>query len=172
MHVALLEPHQHESMVDLLGGLHAYYNEGAAVSREVVREHLLHNLLAADSPLRLVVAAREDGQALGLAAISLTYSLVEPAPEKCRQCTLKELYVRSSERSQGVGKALMAWVARHAIEHGCSRIDWPVNAANLRGIAFYESLGAERVAERLSYRLTMASIKTLESAAVGARGQA
>jgi ribosomal protein S18 acetylase RimI-like enzyme len=47
----------------------------------------------------------------------------------------------------------MAWVARYAFEQGCLRIDWPVKASNARGIAFYEGLGAERIVERLSYRL-------------------
>ncbi|MBN8749319.1 MAG: hypothetical protein J0I65_17645 [Variovorax sp.] len=47
----------------------------------------------------------------------------------------------------------MAWLARHAADQGCHRIDWPVKATNLRGIAFYEGLGARRVADRLSYRL-------------------
>jgi hypothetical protein len=45
-------------------------------------------------------------------------------------------------------------VARHALENGCCRVDWPVKASNARGIAFYEDLGAAQVVERLSYRLT------------------
>lgn len=154
MQVSLVSPPQHESLLDLLCELHSFYNEGATVPREMVRSHLVDNLLGADSPLRLVVAHADDGQVLGLAAISLTYSLVEPAPEQRRHCQLKELYVRSPHRSRGVGKAIMAWVAQYALDHGCSRIDWPVKASNARGIAFYESLGARLVAERLSFRLS------------------
>ena len=120
----------------------------------MVRSHLIDNLLGADSPLRLVVAFEDDGQVLGLAAISLTYSLVEPAPEQCRHCQLKELYVRSSSRSDGVGRALMKWVAQYAAGHGCRRIDWPVKATNAGGIAFYKELGAQQVVERLSFRLS------------------
>lgn len=55
----------------------ARYNEGSSVSREVVRSYLVENLLAVDSPLRLVVAINEDHQVVGLAASSLTYSFVE-----------------------------------------------------------------------------------------------
>jgi ribosomal protein S18 acetylase RimI-like enzyme len=154
LRVELVSPPQHESLVDLLCELHAYYNEGASVPREMVRSHLVENLLGADSPLRLVVASESEGQVVGLAAISLTYSLVEPSPEQRRHCQLKELYVRSAARSLGVGKALMSWVARYAADNGCRRIDWPVKATNARGIAFYEGLGATRVAERLSYRLS------------------
>jgi len=122
---------------------------------------LVDTLVAADSPLRLVVAADAAGTVLGFAAISLTYSLVDPTPDKRRHCWLKELYVRSSNRSLGVGRALMAWVARYAVEHGCARIDWPVQAANARGQAFYEGLGATQVVERLSYRLSEPGLSRL-----------
>jgi GNAT superfamily N-acetyltransferase len=66
---------------------------------------------------------------------------------------LKELYVRPSHRRQGTGRALMAWVARHALEHGCARIDWHVAASNRPGLAFYRALGALHVAGRLNLRL-------------------
>jgi GNAT superfamily N-acetyltransferase len=161
MHVDLVSAAQHESLIDLLCELHAYYHDGAVMARDVFREHLVDNLLAAGSPHRLGVASGPDGRVLGMAAITLVYSLVDPAEETRRHCQLKELYVRSSQRSQGAGRALMSWVARYALENGCRRIDWPVNAWNARGIAFYESLGAARVMERLSYRLSEAGIRRL-----------
>jgi ribosomal protein S18 acetylase RimI-like enzyme len=153
MHVDLVSESEHESLIELLCELHAYYNNGAQISPELVRGHLLENLLGTASPHRLVVASDVDGRVTGLAAITLVYSLVEAAPDKRKHCQLKELYVRSSARGQGAGRALMAWVARYAVEQGCLRIDWPVKASNARGIAFYEGLGAERIVERLSYRL-------------------
>lgn len=161
MQINLVSEPQHESLIDLLCELHDYYNPGATVSRGLVREHLLDNLLAPDSPHRLVVASEEDGRVIGLAAISLVFSLVEPEPDKRKHCQLKELYVRSSARSHGAGNALMVWVARYAWDQGCRRIDWPVKASNTRGQAFYESLGAERVADRLSYRLSEPQLKQL-----------
>ena len=161
MRVQLVTQAQYESLIDLLRELHTYYNEGSAASREEVREHLIENLLGVESPHRLVVASRVDGAVVGLAAITLVHSLVDFAAEKRKHCQLKELYVRSSDRSQGVGRALFSWVARYAYENGCRRIDWPVKASNARGISFYESLGAQRVVERLSYRLSEPSIGQL-----------
>lgn len=161
MRVELVSEPQHESLIDLLCELHAYYNESSTVSREVVREHLLENLLGAESPHLLVVASKYDREVVGLAAITLVCSLVEPTADKRKHCQLKELYVRASARSQGVGRALMSWVARYAFDNGCRRIDWPVKASNARGISFYESLGAERVVERLSYRLSEPSMSQL-----------
>ena len=161
MQVELAAPPHHDSLVDLLCELHAYYNEGQPVSRALVQSYLVEHLLAADSPVRLAVACEGPPQVIGLAAISLTYSLVEPAPGLRRQCWLKELYVCSGQRSRGAGPALMSWVAKYALDHGCARIDWPVNAGNARGLAFYESLGARRVAERVSYRLSGSELHAL-----------
>lgn len=170
MRVDLVSQPQYESLVELLCELHTYYNESSSVPREMVRTHLVDNLLGPDSPLRLVVACKDVGRVLGFAAISLTYSLVEPTPEQRRQCQLKELYVRSSERSLGVGKAIMSWVAQYAADNGCCRIDWPVKATNARGISFYKGLGAQQVVERLSFRLSEPSLGELASQSKSARG--
>lgn len=160
MRVGLVSENQHESLVDLLCEVHTYYNDGSVASRDAVREHLVENLLGASSPHRLVVAD-QGGRVVGLAAITLVYSLVDFAADKRKHCQLKELYVLSSARSQGVGKALMSWVARYAYENGCRRIDWPVRAWSTRGISFYEGLGAERVVDRISYRLSEPSLSRL-----------
>jgi ribosomal protein S18 acetylase RimI-like enzyme len=163
MQVDLVSPPQHESLVGLLCELHTYYNEGSFVPHEMVLSHLVDNLLGPASPLRLVVAHDQNEQVLGFAAIALTYSLVEPSPEQRRHCQLKELYVRSSQRSRGVGKALMSWVAKYAADNGCRRIDWPVKATNAKGISFYEGLGAKQVLDRLSFRLSEPALGELAS---------
>ena len=72
-------------MVELLCELHAHHNDGASVAHDAVRSHLVENLLAADSPLRLVVAGLPGDRVIGFAAISLVHSLVEALPEKRRQ---------------------------------------------------------------------------------------
>jgi len=168
MRVAVVNESQHESLVDLLCEVHSYYNPGSSVAHELVRSYLVNHLLGSDSPLRLFVASRDREHVLGFAAISLTFSLVEPTPDKRRHCWLKELYVRSSERGVGAGTALMSWVARYAVDHGCSRIDWPVQANNARGIAFYERLGAKQLVDRLSYRLTEPELQNLARTCGGA----
>ncbi|MBM5573038.1 GNAT family N-acetyltransferase [Deefgea sp. CFH1-16] len=163
MRVELVSEAQHESLVDLLLELHTFYNDGSELSRLVVQEHLLQNILAPMSPLRLVVACSDEGTVVGFAAMTLTYSLVDPMPEKNRQVQLKELYVLSGRRCLGVGKAILAWVAQYALDNGCCRVDWPVKSSNTQGISFYESLGAERVTERLSYRLDGLRLRALAS---------
>ena len=153
MQIAFVVPDQHEALVDLMHEMCAFYSEDAPVAREDVRSNLMDNLLAPDSPLRLVVASDGQGELVGLAAIALFHSLVDPAPRRRGQLLLKELYVRRARQDQGVGRALMAWVARHALERGCARIDWNVSASNRQALAFYRSLGALHVAGRFSFRL-------------------
>ena len=55
----------------------------------------------------------------------------------------------------------MQWVARYALDNGCGRIDWSVKSSNARGIAFYESLGARLVSDRISYRIVREEIGAL-----------
>lgn len=161
MRVSLVSNDQQESLIDLLCEINAYYNPETSASREVVREHTVQNLLSRASPHRLVVAAHPDNRVFGLAAITLVYSLVEPEADRRKHCQLKELYVSASERRRGAGRALMAWVAKYALERGCHRIDWPVKASNARGISFYEGLGAKRMEDRLSFRLTEPGVTKL-----------
>lgn len=158
----LTEAH-HESMVDTLRELHAYYN-GDEPDRDATRKHLLNNLLSPAETIQLLVAIDTNGDIAGFAAISYVYSLVEPYPENNRQCAMKELFVRSSYRGQNVGHLLMEAVARESIANNCARVDWPVKAANVRGIAFYERLGAALVEDRLSYRLEGDKLRQLSMA--------
>lgn len=55
---------------------------------------------------------------------------------------LEDLYVTPSCRGQGVGKALLAELARTALAQGCSRLEWDVLTWNASAIAVYRRLGA------------------------------
>lgn len=152
MEIEYLTDAHHSSMVDTLCELFTYYNDQEP-DRTLTREHLIGNLLGAKSSLKLLVATSSARNVAGFAAISFVYSLVEPYPTRNHQCMMKELYVRSAYRGQNIGHLLMAAVAREAVSNNCGRIDWPVKSSNLRGISFYEGLGARLVEDRLSYRI-------------------
>jgi ribosomal protein S18 acetylase RimI-like enzyme len=167
MRISLVSPAQQESLIDLLCEINVFYHPTDPADRETVRDHVVHNLLSPASPHRLVVASRPNGSVAGLAAITLAFSLVEPEMNRRKHCQLKELYVSAADRNKGIGHALMVWVADYSIQHDCYRIDWPVKAANHRGIAFYESLGAQLVEDRLSYRLGELSVRQLAGQTLG-----
>jgi GNAT superfamily N-acetyltransferase len=56
---------------------------------------------------------------------------------------LEDLFVREAFRGKGMGKALLAAVARIAVAENCYEVHWEVLDWNERAIEFYKSLGAE-----------------------------
>ncbi|MEX0809499.1 MAG: GNAT family N-acetyltransferase [Dongiaceae bacterium] len=58
-----------------------------------------------------------------------------------------DLWVREEVRRHGVGRALMAEVARIAREFDAGELVWNVYDPNRLAFNFYESLGAERISE-------------------------
>ena len=56
---------------------------------------------------------------------------------------LEDLFVRTEFRGKGIGKALLAWLARTAREEQCFGMRWEVLGWNQPAIDFYLSLGAE-----------------------------
>jgi GNAT superfamily N-acetyltransferase len=56
---------------------------------------------------------------------------------------LEDLFVRQQFRRRGIGKALLAAVARIALEERCYGIHWEVLDWNRKAIAMYEAMGAE-----------------------------
>jgi GNAT superfamily N-acetyltransferase len=56
---------------------------------------------------------------------------------------LEDLFVRETFRGRGIGKALLALVARIAVDEGCYGIHWEVLDWNQKAIKLYTALGAE-----------------------------
>ena len=67
---------------------------------------------------------------------------------------LEDLYVRPEMRGRGVGRRLLAHLARTARERDCARFEWAVLNWNEPAIGFYRSLGAVPMDEWQIYRLT------------------
>jgi GNAT superfamily N-acetyltransferase len=55
---------------------------------------------------------------------------------------LEDLFVREQFRGRGIGKALLASVARIAVQENCYGVHWEVLDWNEQAIEFYQSLGA------------------------------
>jgi GNAT superfamily N-acetyltransferase len=74
---------------------------------------------------------------------------------------LEDLYVRPLARGRGVGKALLAGLARRCRAENLGRLEWAVLNWNSPSIAFYDSLGASTLTDWTTRRLTGEAIARL-----------
>jgi GNAT superfamily N-acetyltransferase len=122
--------------------LRTMIRELAAFERELefvtIREEDLAQDGFGENPRFRALIAEWDGQAAGYALFFRYYSTWAG-----RGLFLEDLFVREAFRGRGVGKALLAAVARIAVEERCYGIHWEVLDWNEKAIEFYEALGAE-----------------------------
>ena len=74
---------------------------------------------------------------------------------------LEDLYVTPAMRGQGIGKALLAHLARIAVDQGCPRLEWDVLDWNAPAIAVYERVGAAILTEWRIMRLSGDALEAL-----------
>jgi len=74
---------------------------------------------------------------------------------------LEDLFVDPEHRGKGIGKALLARLAKIAVERGYGRLEWAVLDWNTPSIEFYRRLGAVPLDEWTAYRLTGAALDRL-----------
>jgi GNAT superfamily N-acetyltransferase len=67
---------------------------------------------------------------------------------------LEDLYVKPELRGQGVGRSMLAYLAKLAKERDCGRLEWSVLDWNEPAIKLYKSIGAVPMDEWTVYRLT------------------
>ncbi len=130
-------------------------------------ERLLHEVIATEDTLREslfgprryaeVVLGVYDGHPVGFALFFHNYSTFLGKPG----IYLEDLYVKPEMRGNGIGKALLAYVARIAVERDCGRLEWSVLDWNEPAINFYKSLGAVQMDEWTVHRVTGEALENL-----------
>jgi len=134
-------------------------------------ERLEHEVKASEASLReslfgdhraaeAVLAYAEDAPA-GFALWFYTYSTFLAR----RGLYLEDLFVLPEWRGRGVGRALLAHLARIAVARGYGRMEWSVLDWNEPAIRFYRSIGARPMDEWTVYRLTGESLLNLSRGA-------
>lgn len=86
-----------------------------------------------------VLIAEWDGEAAGFAFYFFNYSTWLGKPG----LFLEDLFVKPAMRGKGIGKALLAELARIAVAEKCYGVKWEVLDWNQPAIDFYERLGAK-----------------------------
>ena len=101
-------------------------------------------------PVAEVVFACVAAEPVGFALFFHNFSTLRGKPG----LYLEDLFVRPQARGLGIGRLLLAWLARTAVERGCARLDWAVLDWNEPSLGFYRSLGAVAQDQWTTFRLT------------------
>ena len=110
-----------------------------------------------ERPLFRATIAEWSGTAVGFAFWFFAYSTWRGQPT----LYLEDLFVRPDARGRGIGKEMMRYLARTALDTGCGRFVWQVLDWNEPSIRFYESLGGKIVKEWLTVRLDGEELRAL-----------
>jgi GNAT superfamily N-acetyltransferase len=130
-------------------------------------ERLAHEVSATEEQLRAtlfgarrvaeVVIANHDDAPAGFAVFFANYSTFLGRPG----LYLEDLFVRPEARGNGIGRALLEYLARLTVDRGWGRLEWRVLDWNEPSIAFYRKLGAEPLDDWTVFRVTGSALLRL-----------
>ena len=109
------------------------------------------------APAAEVLIGEVDGEPAGFALFFHNFSTFLGK----RGLYLEDLFVRPSARGVGLGKHLMAALARIAVQRDCGRFEWSVLDWNQPSIDFYEAMGAKILPDWRIVRTTGDSLAAL-----------
>lgn len=84
------------------------------------------------------IVAESEGEIVGFASFFHNYSTFLTKPG----LYIDDLFILPQHRRQGLGKAMLGYLAQLAIKRDCGRLEWLVAVGNENAIAFYQRLGA------------------------------
>jgi len=131
-----------EIVGDLIDAMDVHYlgsgnSAGAERARDMVRQ-----AIASREGTQFAIAWLADVP-VGVAC----FAVLRPGHRLQGLIFLKDIYVVPSARSGGVGRAMMRWLAGHALTLGIGRIDLTTDATNTGAARLYDALGGERQAK-------------------------
>ena len=98
----------------------------------------LEKSLFCENPAACTLIAFIDGKPIAYVVYFFTFATMTGK----RGLWLDDLFVDPEFRRNGIGKALMAYMADVAIQNKCERFEWMVLDWNRPALNFYEELGA------------------------------
>jgi len=121
-------------------------------------ETLQEDMFGAKPCIEAIVAEIEPNQQIvGFALFFTNYSTFLTR----RGIYLEDLFVLSTYRGMGIGKALISNLAQIAVEREYGRFEWSVLDWNEPAIAFYTRIGAEVLPDWRICRVTDDALETL-----------
>jgi GNAT superfamily N-acetyltransferase len=133
------------------------------LSHEVdATEALIADALFGAQPRVYCDIAECDGEPVGFSLWFLNFSSFRGR----HGIYLEDLFVRPAHRGHGIGKALMATLAKRCVEKGWTRFEWSVLDWNAPSIAFYKSIGGTLMNDWTICRISGNALQALASRGV------
>ena len=120
---------------------------------------LLHEGLFGAHPACEALIGTEDGEVTCFALFFHNFSTFLTL----KGLYLEDLYVKQAHRGKGYGRAMLAALARIAVERHCGRFEWSVLDWNENAINFYKGVGADVMPDWRICRVTGAALTQLAS---------
>jgi GNAT superfamily N-acetyltransferase len=138
------------SDVDLIYGLVVELATYERAPEQVVgTPEMLARALFGPRPSAEALIAEFDDEPVAFALFHGTFSTWECRPG----IWLEDLYVPPEHRRHGIGRALLAELARITVERDCARLEWTALEWNTPALDFYAKLGARRLRDWDNHRL-------------------
>jgi GNAT superfamily N-acetyltransferase len=127
------------------------------LARVTATEEILRTTLFGPEPYAKTAIVYVGEESAAFAIYFFSYSSFPGLPS----LYLEDIFVRPAFRGLGVGKKLLAFLARRAEERGCGRMEWSVLNWNASAIGFYEKLGASPVRDWTVFHLAKQDMEEL-----------
>ena len=127
----------------------------------VATEADIRNSLFGTRPAAECLIAELQGKPAGFAIFFHNFSTFLGKPG----IYLEDLYVKPELRGKGVGRKLLARLAKLALSRGCGRFEWAVLDWNKPAIRFYRSIGARMLDDWRINRVTGEALEKLAAEA-------
>lgn len=119
---------------------------------EQLQEHLFGSRIYAEA-----IITEIGSETIGFALFIPNYSTFLTKPG----IYLEDLFVLPEYRRQGIGKAMLSYLGRLAVERDAGRLEWSVLDWNESAIAFYQSIGAKVLPDWRICRVTDNALEAL-----------
>jgi len=111
---------------------------------------ILERSLFGEKRVAEVIIADYEGDPVGFSLFFHNFSTFLGKPG----IYIEDIFVNPESRGEGIGKEILKFIAKLAVERGCGRVEWSVLDWNESAIQFYKNLGAKPMDSWTTFRLT------------------
>ena len=122
----------------------------------VATEEILFDSLFVQKKAEVIIG-EYDGKPVGFALFFHNFSTFLGKPG----IYLEDLYIKPEMRGKGLGKIMLSFLGKLAVERNCGRLEWWCIDWNEPSIEFYKGMGAKAMDEWTVYRVDNVALSNL-----------